>query len=187
MKKKIILKKKIVEYKNKIEELQKLILNSSSNENFNGENSPTIEIKKNIKISSDIYKMCLIIGNQNYPSIELDNAVNDAELFQKSVKDLGFNEVVIRLDANFNEMDDTITKFCEKRKKISEEMKKKTLVLFYFSGHGIEYNGENYLIPVDFKFSFKAKLRSSTVNLNDARNMFRECDDNGIDIIILGF
>ena len=88
-------------------------------------------------------KLALIIGNNDYsrPESKLRHCINDAKDLSDSLKGIGFH-----VDKKFNltnqEMVQSLKTF---RKSIHDG----DLVLFYFSGHGYQVKGHNYLMPVD--------------------------------------
>lgn len=87
-------------------------------------------------------RIALIIGNSEYESSPLRNPVNDAVLIGKSLETLGF-QVSVKENLSFQEMKKAIQDF-------SDQLAGGAVGLFYFAGHGIQINGRNFLIPVDF-------------------------------------
>ncbi|MEN8221216.1 MAG: caspase family protein, partial [Pseudomonadota bacterium] len=89
-------------------------------------------------------RFALVIGNSAYQKEDfiLDNPVNDATDLAKVLRQLGF-EVVEKTNLGKLEMQTTIDQFSQKL------YDNKGVGLFYFSGHGIQYNGVNYMLPVD--------------------------------------
>lgn len=59
----------------------------------------------------------------------------------KALKQVGFN-CIVGLDANRTQMRMAVRGFCD-------EIKKGGVGLFFYAGHGVQIDGENYLIPVD--------------------------------------
>jgi uncharacterized caspase-like protein len=86
-------------------------------------------------------RVALVIGNGSYQVDPLSNPVNDARDMANMLGKLGFN-VTLKMDADQMTMESAIEAFGEK-------LNKNTVGLFYFSGHGAQYAGENYLIPVN--------------------------------------
>jgi hypothetical protein len=85
-------------------------------------------------------RTALVIGNADYSFAPLRNPINDAEAVAKSLEQAGFN-VILETDADHDKLEKAV-------KKLGEELKSKGGVgLFYFSGHGAQIEGENYLIP----------------------------------------
>lgn len=88
-------------------------------------------------------RLALLIGNAAYTGYTpLNNSVNDANDLANVLRRLNF-EVMIYNNLTFSEMGNAIIEF---GKKLSENP---GVGLFYFSGHGVQYQGKNYLIPVD--------------------------------------
>ena len=88
-------------------------------------------------------RRALLIGNAAYEHVRpLQNTVADVEALEGALRDLGF-EVTVERDRGVNEMDADLKKF-------AESLGSRDLAFFYFSGHGVEVSGKNYLLPVDF-------------------------------------
>jgi uncharacterized caspase-like protein len=94
-------------------------------------------------ISSSRRKLALIIGNNEYsrPENRLRHCINDANDLNKLLKTINFT-VDINHDLTNAEMVSAINSF-------SKTIHDGDLVLFYFSGHGYQVGGENYLMPID--------------------------------------
>ncbi|MDM8560391.1 SUMF1/EgtB/PvdO family nonheme iron enzyme [Candidatus Parabeggiatoa sp. HSG14] len=87
-------------------------------------------------------RLALVIGNSAYPgNASLSNPVNDAKDLAKVLRRLGF-KVILRQNLNQQKMEAIIDQFGKKLRR------NKGVGLFYFSGHGVQHNGENYLIPI---------------------------------------
>jgi formylglycine-generating enzyme required for sulfatase activity len=87
-------------------------------------------------------RLALLIGNSAYRgNASLTNPVNDAKDLAKVLRRLGF-KVMLRQNLNQQKMEAVINQFGEKLRQ------NKGVGLFYFSGHGVQHNGENYLIPI---------------------------------------
>ena len=86
-------------------------------------------------------KLALLIGNGAYPDAPLQNPANDARAMAAALKRLGF-DVIVKEDAGQKEMKQTIDQF-------GQALKDYDVGVFFYSGHGVQVNGQNYLIPVD--------------------------------------
>lgn len=87
-------------------------------------------------------RVALVVGVSNYEyTSQLKNTLNDANDIAKKLELLGF-EVIKLLDPKLK----TINNYIDS---IGSRMSKIDVLLFYFSGHGAEYNGENYLFLKD--------------------------------------
>jgi uncharacterized caspase-like protein len=87
-------------------------------------------------------RLALLIGNSNYKASPLRNPVNDVRLMEATLKQAGF-KVFRAENANRREMQRMVRDFGELLKKSGG------VGLFYFSGHGLQVKGSNYLVPVD--------------------------------------
>ena len=113
-----------------------------------------------LKTAPPIYKnnrTALVIGNAAYKSDPLLNPVNDARAMEKALDGMGF-KVTLLENASQREMEENIDIFGEK---LSEDG---GIGLFYFSGHGMQVNGENYLIPVGENIIHENKVKYASVN-----------------------
>lgn len=85
--------------------------------------------------------LALVIGNSSYPKSPLTNPTNDANEFAKKLIQYGFN-VKLLIDGDRKSIIRALNEFQ------SQSTKYDVNILFY-AGHGIQYNGVNYLIPID--------------------------------------
>ena len=104
-------------------------------------------------------RLALIVGNSEYGKNNyLENPVHDAEDVSSKLATLGF-EVIRLTDATLREMHETISDFGVKAKEYD-------VVLFYYSGHGLQTKGENYLMPIDAELKSEADVRYACLPLN---------------------
>ena len=86
-------------------------------------------------------KLALVIGNQAYQQSPLRNPVRDATAIGRLLSEMGF-EVTLKQDVKLREMSEAIGAF-------TSHLHSGDLALFFYSGHGMQINGENYLNPID--------------------------------------
>jgi formylglycine-generating enzyme required for sulfatase activity len=87
-------------------------------------------------------RLALVIGNAAY-GVEigpLQNPINDATDMATTLQQLGF-EVILLLDATRPQMEEAIAAF-------RRQLRPGGVGLFYFSGHGAQVEGTNFLIPI---------------------------------------
>ena len=103
-------------------------------------------------------RLALVIGNQAYKSGALTNPDNDARDMAAALEQFGF-QVTLGIDLNQQRMEETIEKFLGK-------VNPGVVVVFYYSGHGIQVQDQNYLVPIDFEAAtaVEAKYHSYPVN-----------------------
>lgn len=89
-------------------------------------------------------RYALVIGNSTYDWKPLVNPVNDARDVAGALTRAGFSSsnVTLLLNANNQQLRRSVREFVE-------SIRPGDFALLYYSGHGIEIRGENYLLPVD--------------------------------------
>ncbi|TIL67164.1 caspase family protein [Mesorhizobium sp.] len=104
-------------------------------------------------------RVALVMGNSAYQNVHgLSNPKNDASDMTAKLKDLGF-EVVTGLDLDLARMRVTIRNFIKK-------LDRADIALFYYSGHGLQVNGNNYMAPVDAHLSSYDDLDFETLPMD---------------------
>jgi tetratricopeptide (TPR) repeat protein len=97
-----------------------------------------------MSFSAQEQRLALLIGNSNYThGGSLPNPVNDVRAMAKVLEGLGFT-VMKYEDCSQKNMKQAMDKFGRK-------LKGKNVGLFFYSGHGFQVNGYNYLLPIDAK------------------------------------
>ena len=105
-------------------------------------------------------RVALVIGNSSYRNAPaLPNTVNDARDMVVALRKVGF-EVVDGIDLDKRGMDSALTRFARLAQDADAAM-------FYFAGHGFQFNGENYLVPVEAKIEDEVGVQYETTRLND--------------------
>lgn len=118
----------------------------------------------------------LAIGNSNYPGAVLANPVNDADDISAALTALGFSVVKIT-DSSIEVIDRAISSF-------RDNLNSNDVGLFYFAGHGMQINGENYITAVDTKFSDETEAKYSSYPLNKLIDLMAG-SSNSTNLIIL--
>jgi hypothetical protein len=104
-------------------------------------------------------RVALVIGNAHYAhAITLANPSNDAKLIGGTLKKLGF-DVILVTDAQQKTMQRAVIEFGDRLAKAGPE----ATGLFYYAGHGMQVEGENYLIPVDASIQREADVEIDAV------------------------
>src|SRR4051812_35125417 len=105
-------------------------------------------------------RVALVIGNSAYVDAPaLRNPRNDAEDVGKALTGLGF-EVTTGRDLTGLQLTRMIAAF-------SRSLQGADVALFYYAGHGIQANDQNYLIPVDAHVEDEFGLKREGVALAD--------------------
>jgi uncharacterized caspase-like protein len=90
-------------------------------------------------------RLALVIGESAYRTVTpLPNPANDARAMSKFLNDAGF-EVTAADDLTRDEMNQTVGDFASRIAAKGAD----TVALVFYAGHGLQIDGENYLVPVD--------------------------------------
>jgi Mg-chelatase subunit ChlD len=124
-------------------------------------------------------KYALVIGNGNYTNFgSLPNALNDANDMTTALQGLGFTVDKV-LDGDRTQMEGAITRL-KNRLSIS----KNSYGFFFYAGHGLQFNGVNYLIPAKAEIPGANYLGDRAVSV---QTMLAELNDAGneLNIVVL--
>jgi uncharacterized caspase-like protein len=86
-------------------------------------------------------RVALVIGNATYKNSPLRNPVNDSNDMAQSLKAVGFDVVQIN--------NATLAQMREATRRFADKLASSDVGLVYYSGHGLEVKGKNYLVPVN--------------------------------------
>ncbi len=125
-------------------------------------------------------RLALVIGNSAYRAVApLPNAENDARGMSDLLTSAGF-EVMTTPDLSQDDLRKTIGEFAGKLAQKGPD----TVALVFYAGHGIQVDGENYLVPVDVDPKREADIPLQAVRLNDVLNTLNSVP-NKIRILML--
>jgi hypothetical protein len=111
-------------------------------------------------------RVALVIGNSSYRSVSaLPNPANDAKAVTEFLSSAGF-EVVSSADLTQSEMRQAISEFASKIAAKGAD----TVALVYYAGHGLQVDGENFLLPIDARIEREADVPIQAVRLADIMN-----------------
>jgi hypothetical protein len=101
----------------------------------------------------------LVIGNASYEAVEkLKNPVNDAQDVAGKLETCGFT-VIRETDSRHVDMDRALKHF-------QKVLKESDVGLFFFAGHGMQIDGENYLAAIDTDGTDEIAAKHSSLALN---------------------
>ena len=121
-------------------------------------------------------RIALVLGNGAYKIAPLKNPANDAEDMAKALREMGF-EVIHKENANRKVMKKAIKDF-------GRRLRYAGIGLFYYAGHGIQVNGNNFLIPINADIETESDVEFEAV---DAGRVLGKMEDAGneLNIVIL--
>ncbi|MGL4324576.1 MAG: caspase family protein [Beijerinckiaceae bacterium] len=112
-------------------------------------------------------RVALVIGNSEYAHLpKLKNPTNDMREVANTLRAAQF-EV-------FNGRDLSRIDFEELMKTFLRAVENADVSLVYYSGHGIQIGGKNYLVPVDAKLSTPYDVEIESVNVDNIYGYLRE-------------
>ena len=121
-------------------------------------------------------RVALVIGNAAYLAAPLKNPLNDASDISHVLKESGF-EVIQVMNGSKSDMRAAIREFGDK-------LLTRDVGLFYYSGHGIEVKGRNYLIPVNADVQREDEVPDQSVDVGLILEKMATAD-KGVNIVIL--
>ncbi|MGY3609685.1 MULTISPECIES: caspase family protein [unclassified Bradyrhizobium] len=111
-------------------------------------------------------RLALVIGQSAYKSVPvLPNPANDAKAMTQLLTDSGF-QVLSASDLSQNELRAKVSEFAGEVAAKGAD----TVALVFYAGHGLQVDGENFLVPTDVDPKREADIPIQAVRLNDVLN-----------------
>lgn len=125
--------------------------------------APNADIRTGMQTPPPEQRVALVIGNAAYQTApRLANPGNDAESVAQLLNSAGF-EVTQATDLTRSDMVRVVQDFTNK----IAERGPRTVAMIYYAGHGVQVQGENYLLPVDARISAPSDLEGNSLRLVD--------------------
>ena len=121
-------------------------------------------------------RVALLIGNATYSDAPLTNPPNDVKAVAQALRDVGF-EVRTLTNAGDKQMSRAIRDF-------GQSAQGAEIALFYYSGHGMQSRGENYLIPVGAQVQHENDLPVEAVSANQVLRWIEEASPRAAVVIL---
>ena len=123
-------------------------------------------------------RVALVVGMSGYRHAPLlKNPANDARDMSTALQELGF-EVVLSADVDKLAFDAAIRSF-------SKRIADAEVGLVFFSGHGVQVAGQNYLVPIDARLESMRDLEFETVRLEFILGQMENGRDGRVSIVML--
>lgn len=104
-------------------------------------------------------RVALVIGNSAYQKVpRLTNPASDAAALAAMFKAAAFDSVELKLDLTASELRRALREFADRTRAAD-------IAVIYYAGHGIELDGNNFLIPVDAALQTDGDVLDETVSL----------------------
>ena len=135
----------------------------------------TLAVSQTRQLGQGRKRVALVVGNDAYTGLPaLSNAVSDARAMGASLRDSGFQVTAIE-NAGLKALATGVQKFLD-------NLDRGDVALFYYSGHGLQLRGENYLAPVDLAARDPIEARYGSVN---AMEVLERMEISGADLQIM--
>ncbi len=110
-------------------------------------------------------RVALLVGNANYSVGRLSNPPNDVAVMESALKAVGFKVQKV-LNANQNQMKRAVRDF-------GTAAQGAEVAFVYYSGHGTQANGENYLLPLGASIDKESDYAIEAIAANDVLQQIR--------------
>jgi caspase domain-containing protein len=107
-------------------------------------------------------RIALVIGNAAYPKGPLQHALADGGLVAEALTSVGF-EIVEGADVNGNDMRRLFGEFLAKLNAAGPD----AIAFIYFNGYAVQFEGDNYLLPVDAQLDRESEISFQGIRLFD--------------------
>ncbi len=122
-------------------------------------------------------RLALVVGNNGYPQALLKNAQNDAAALARALTRLGFSSVTQSgsLDSRgvVPALDVTRESLTRALATFADALRNTDIAVFYFAGHGVQVDNQNYLLPIDFAGSGAQLISLSGINASAVEKQLR--------------
>ncbi|MDR2151065.1 MAG: caspase family protein [Spirochaetaceae bacterium] len=102
-------------------------------------------------------RYALVIGNDAYPIKSLNNPINDALDTKAALERLGFRVDMVQ-NSNLSTMREAVSRLRDKLCQAED-----SVGFFYYSGHGIQAEGAQYLIPSQALLTHESQLQEAAL------------------------
>ncbi|MFL5190582.1 MAG: caspase family protein, partial [Microvirga sp.] len=107
-------------------------------------------------------RLALVVGQGAYEGRPLPTTVNDAGLIAQTLTSAGF-EVIQARDLGANDLRSLVRDFLDK----AQDLEPGSTVMVYLAGHGVQLEGDNYLLPVDARIERDVDVPIEGFRLSD--------------------
>src|ERR1700716_3212951 len=107
-------------------------------------------------------RIALVIGNAAYAKGPIANSLADGGLVAEALTSIGF-EIVEGADVNANDMRRLFGEFLAKVNAAGPD----TIAFVYYNGYALQFEGDNYLIPVDAQLNRDSEIPIQGIRLFD--------------------
>ena len=126
-------------------------------------------------------RVALVVGNGDYAAEigKLKNPTSDAQMMADTLTGLGF-EVALVTDADQKAMKRAIREFGQKLRATGPN----GIGLFYYAGHGVQVDGENFLLPIGAEIQAEGDVELEAVSASSILSQMQFAG-NAVNLVFL--
>lgn len=124
-------------------------------------------------------RIALVIGNSAYKAGALPTPANDAGLIAQTLQAAGFDVIGAR-DLDQNGLRDTLRDFLAKANSSGPD----TVAFVYLAGYGLQYQGDNYFVPVDAKIANATDVPVEAIRMTDFTRSLSAIQNKGSVVVL---
>jgi len=124
-------------------------------------------------------RIALVVGNAAYKTGALPTPANDAGLIAQTLQAAGFDVIGAR-DLDQNGLRDTLRDFLAKANASGPD----TVAFVYLAGYGLQYQGDNYFVPVDAQIANATDVPVEAIRVTDFTKSLAAINNRGSIVVL---
>lgn len=124
-------------------------------------------------------RIAFVVGNAAYKAGALPTTANDAGLIAQTLQAAGFDVIGAR-DLDHNGLSDAMRDFLAKASASGPD----TVVFVYLSGYGLQYQGDNYFLPVDAAIANATDVPIDALRVSDFTKSLAALNNRGSIVVL---
>ncbi|KAA1178627.1 peptidase C14 caspase catalytic subunit p20 [Rhizobium tropici] len=124
-------------------------------------------------------RIAFVVGNAAYKAGALPTPANDAGLIAQTLQAAGFDVIGAR-DLDQNGLRDAMRDFLTKANASGPD----TVVFVYLAGYGVQYQGDNYFVPVDAQIANATDVPVEALRMTDFAKSLAAINNRGSIIVL---
>ncbi len=124
-------------------------------------------------------RIAFVVGNAAYKAGALPTPANDAGLIAQTLQAAGFDVIGAR-DLDQNDLRDAMRDFLTKANASGPN----TVVFVYLAGYGLQYQGDNYFVPVDAQIANATDVPLQALRVSDFTKSLAALNNRGSIVVM---
>lgn len=124
-------------------------------------------------------RIAFVVGNAAYTAGALPTTANDAGLIAQTLQAAGFDVIGAR-DLDHNGLSDAMRDFLGKASAAGPD----ATVFVYLAGYGLQYQGDNYFLPVDAQIANATDVPIQALRLSDFTRSLATLNNHGSIVVL---